>query len=175
MKKEIDFYSYLTFLFWLFPGANKKRETELNISANDLTYKTEKLEGIAKALNYKLVFIIRYIPSILVLWLFGMFNFQLKIEYFYSLTLSIFFVLVYKQILSFKKNKLLLMTYIFVLILMSTTIVYLNDIVYPFYALLASIKLFIGVYAIFMIVEELRTFKKTRYFISYKEKLILKV
>lgn len=174
MKKYIEFYSYISFIFWLLPGMKKKKYAEIKFHGDSqLYFKTDIVEDSSYLINEKIVYFFRYFPILFILTIFGAFSIEFKIEYLYTIVLSVYTVFFIKRF--FRNLYIYLIIGVLLILPFSFYIMYIESFTYFIYALLVTVKVGIGVYAIYSILQDFFSDKKYLYFHYKKGRIIQRI
>lgn len=176
MLKNIEFYSYFSFLFWLMPGMKKNKKIEFIDNGDKFYFKTDITEGPLFKISKYLVYILRYLPILFILYIFDSFSFDFRLEYLFCIIFSLFliYIIKYKEK---SKSYYYLFTGIFTLIVLcfGLYLVYIFDIKYFLYILVASLKFSLIAYALYSILEDINNNKKYNFYYSKENKLVFRI
>lgn len=176
MLKIIEFYSYFSFLFWIMPGMKQKKEINFIDNGKSFYFKTDKNEGPLYKINKYFIFILRYLPILVILNIFDSFSFDFRIEYLFCIIFSLFLTFIIKN-KKLKKSNLYISIGIssFIILALGSYLIYVFDIKYFLYILVASLKFTIVIYAIYSIIEDFINNKMYDFYYCKKNKLIFRI
>ena len=160
----------------------KTKKAEVEILKRDILYKSEIFEGRGVKLNKTLFTTLRFLPMVILLFLFDAFNFgfpfgfSLKLDSLYSFVLALFGVLAFRGTgLPGLSVSISILFYLLALTLAGSIFIYFSGVKLVIASLLMAVKTGLGFYIAFEMLREYKENKLSSFYSINEEKIIVSV